>query len=519
MSSRLLALIAFLSTPLAACAASPDSVFDAYVHAVLAEDWPSAEACWLANEVTLSKRLNVEFTGYPLKVDCTSPLLEHRAALRMGTLTYAVSDSSINDTLTARVLEIRSGQSTVRHTYLLAATADGWRLTSPIYQATRAWPALETRFARIRCPDESLLNTYAIDALDAFIDSLGTLFYFEPRHWVLLGRERIEYYLADAEQIRALSGYDAHGMTFLPLDAILTSHLPHEHELTHALFNFRLRELAMYTLPALQEGVAVAYGGRWGKTPGVIMHLGAFVLKSELMTVDDILTYQGFNSDASDLSYALGGLFTRCLIESIGFPKFTVLYRRLSGPQSYIRNMTAYDVRKAVEETTNQPWELLIPSCVEREAAIFSRRGIDPSLSIPESELVWETPVPLTGKSFRITVDSSFYYFEVKGERAGSRVGFFVLDSAQFLEGVYRSRLFSDQFPEEAYDGQIMGVVFDSLEAGVYDYRTDMLLAKFASGFSQGESMWDSKGRVIRFRVAKSILPLELNHGNKLMIW
>ncbi len=501
-----------------AIAAKPDSVFGSYVDAVLSEDWPAAEALWLPDEVALSKRLNIEFTAVPLKVDCTSPLLEHRNAITSGAVIYAVSDSAISDTVVAKIVEIRSGASAVRHTYLLIATHDGWRLTSPIYHLTRSWPEVETRFTRIRCPDQSMLNSYAIEALDAFIDSLGTLFYFEPKHWVRLGREKIEYYLADRDVIKTLTDYDAHGMTYLPLDAILSSHLPHDHELTHALITFRLRELSMYTLPALQEGVAVAYGGRWGKTPGVIMHLGAFVLKSELMTVEDILTYQGFNSDASDLSYALGGLFTRCLIESIGFPKFTILYRRLSGPQEYTRSLNVHEIHKAVEESTNQPWELFIPSCMEREAEVFSHRGIDPCDSIPEGEEVWTNTAPLTGDSLSITADSFYYYIKASGERAGTRVGFLIQDLTQFYQPIYRSRLYTEQFPDDPYDGQIIGIVFDSLEAGVYDYRTDMLLAKFASGFSQGESIWDPANRVIRFRVDRSVLPVDLKHGRGILV-
>ena len=117
-----------------------------------------------------------------------------------------------------------------------------------------------------------------------------------------------------------------------------------------------------------------------------------------------------------------------------------------------------------------------------------------------------------------ITADSSYYYIKASGERAGSRVGFLVQDSTQFFEPTYRSRLYSEQFPDDPYSGQVVGIVFDSLEAGVYDYRTDMLLAKFASGFSQGESIWDPANRVIQFRVDKRIVPLDLKHGNQIMV-
>ena len=511
-----------LATGAEANAASPDTVFTDYVRAIFAEDWPVAESFWLPDEVAHAKRLGVEFTGVPLKVDCSSPLIEHRWALRDKTIQMSIADSTINDTLIAKTVTIRAGAESVAlsHKYLLVATPEGgWRITSPIYHITRSWPEINTLHVRVRCPADSLINQFALDALNGLIDSLGTIFHFRPEHWIKLNKQKIDYYLADRETIRALTGYDAHGMTHLPLDAVVTSHLPHEHEIVHALLNYRLAPLPLYTLPALQEGIAVSYGGRWGKTPSVVMHLGAFVIQSELMTVDDILTHQGFNSDASDLSYALGGLLTRCLIESIGFPKFSVLYRRLSGPQQYIRSLSDHAIRKAIEESTLQPWAMLVPSCIEREVAIFSHRGIDPCPSIPKENEVWRNPLPRNGNEFVITEDSKYYYFEARGERAGSTVGFFLNDPKRFNEPAYRSRLYSEQFPKQRYDGQMVGIVFDSLEAGVYDYRTDMLLAKFASGFSQGESIWDAEHRVVRFRVDKNIMPIDLKSGNLRMIW
>ena len=512
-------LVLALSTPSRASASGADSAFSSYIDAVLADDWSATESLWLPEEVALAKRFGVEFTGVPLKVDCSSPLLEHRLALRNKTIQMAVTDSAVADTLVAKIVTLRSGgqPAALSHTYLLISTPAGWRITSPIYHATRAWPVIETRFTRVRCPDSTLLNQSALDAMDNFIDSLGTIFHFHADEWARLNREKLDYYLADRATITALTGYDARGMTYLPLDAIVTSNLPHEHEIVHALINFRLAPLPMYTLPALQEGVAVSYGGRWRKTPQVIMHLGAFVIKSGLMSVEDVLTHSGFNSDASDLSYALGGLFTRCLIESMGFPQFAALYRRLSGPQQYIRNLTLHEIHKAAEESTGQPWELLIPSCVEREVATFSHRGIDPLAYMPPSEFLWSKFT--NGVEAILNETTDYYYLEVGGEYAGRAMGVCLKSDSLFTRSGYKSRLFAEQFPEQPYDGQICGIVFDSLEAGIYDYRTDMLLAKFASGFSQGESIWDAESRVVRFKVDKGVLPVDLRSGSLTLVW
>lgn len=512
----LLILIAIAVPAQAQAQANPaDSIFSAYVAAVLSDNWTAAESLWLPAEVELANRLEIRFTGLPLKVDCTSPLQEHRAVIANGTIQYSVSDSLVSDSLVAKIVEIRSGAVAVRHTYLLVPTETGWRLTSPIYHATRDWPEYRTRFFRVRCPDSSLRNEYALEALDAAVDSLGTIFHFHDEHWIRLTAHRIDYYLADRTAVRALTGHDAHGLTYLPLDAIVTSHLPHPHEIVHALMNFRLGQLPMYTLPALQEGVAVAYGGRWGKAPHVSLQMGAFVLDADLMTVKDILTYDGFQADASDLSYAVGGLFTRCLISSMGFPNFTVLYRRLSGPQQYVRGIRAEDVRQAVEESTGQPWERVVPACLVREVELFTHRGLDPCLEIPDASLLWQEKAD--GLQVRVLENEVRYYVELAGEKAGGQTGV-ALSDPDFGDTAYRSRLFSEQFPDAQYDRQVLGIVCDSLEAGLYDYRRDLLLAKFASGFSTGESIWDPAARLIRFQIDKAMLPDTLAPGRLRLI-
>ncbi len=519
MRHALLSIALLIALSPHAHSANADTIFNDYIQAILAEDWPKAESFWLAEEVALAKRLGVEFTGVPLKVDCSSPVLEHRLALRDNRIQMAVSDSALADTLIQKTVTLRSASQTsvIVHRYLVVQSPDGWRLTSPIYHATRSWPVITTMHVRLRCPSGTLTNQFALDALDRFIDSLGTIFHFRPEHWVTLNDNKLDYYLADRETIRNLTGYDAHGMTYLPLDAVVTSHLPHDHELVHAILNFRMNPLPMYTLPAVQEGVAVSYGGRWGKSPRVIMQLGAFVLEADMMNVDDILTYDGFHADAADLSYALSGLLTRCLIESMGFPRFSVLYRRLSGPQQYVRSLTNREVKRAIEESTGQPWDSFIPGCVGREVETFSHRGIDPCDAVPSVRAVWEKSVD--GFDLQLFEDETHYYIEARGANAGKTVALCAMDAATFAASTYRSHIFSDQFPGEVYRGEYLGIVFDSLEAGVYDYRTDLLLAKFASGFTAGEMIWNPVDRIVRFKVDKFVLPVGLRIGNLSLVW
>jgi hypothetical protein len=72
--------------------------------------------------------------------------------------------------------------------------------------------------------------------------------------------------------------------------------------------------------------------------------------------------------------------------------------------------------------------------------------------------------------------------------------------------GDYQSGLFADHLPNASYDGESYGIQFSQSEAGLYNYYTDTLVAKYISSFSPSDEYWNPEKRIMRFRLAKSVL-------------
>jgi hypothetical protein len=60
------------------------------------------------------------------------------------------------------------------------------------------------------------------------------------------------------------------------------------------------------------------------------------------------------------------------------------------------------------------------------------------------------------------------------------------------------------------YNGETYSIQFSPDEAGLYDYRTNTLLAKFAMGFSPSPDYWNQQMKEITFGLDKSLLEGEI---------
>jgi hypothetical protein len=514
----LLAALIIGITASGAHAAAPDSVFNMYLRAVLAGNWDEAKALWLPEEVVAAERLGVTYTGVPLKVDCSSPLLEHREAINSGVVTVTVTEPFRDEermVVKRATLQTKSGQS-VTATYLVVPREGHWYLTSRIWWETKSWRTRDTHYIRLYMMDTTLVNDVALAEMDRFVDSLFSLFQATPEQRTLLTKQKILYFFAGKETVQTLSAYDVHGVSYRPLDAVITSHLPHEHELTHVVADFVLSPLPMYSLAVLQEGLATACGGRWGKSPRVVLGLGAYILQSGLVAPDAILTDSGFHGDAatSDLAYAAAGVLTRFLVESLGWKHFSVLYRRFSGPQPYVAGLSQSEIERVLVEVTGQPWDGLVRSCIAiANESADHEAGIWPATPAHSAgPVIFEsTTDSLTLRLFAVDSD---LYLETSGLAAEREHGLVLTAKPAPAPTGYRSTLFAEHWPTVAYKGEAVGIVLEKTEAGIYDYRTNTLLAKFAAGFSNGQSFWDEKAKRNRVRIERAILPVAIDSVN-----
>ena len=482
--------------------AQPETVFNAYVQALVAEDWKKAETYWLPEEIRTSKRLGITYTGVKVKYDRASPLISALEGIRNSDVKVSVTETIYHDDWAQMSVQLTTSDDSATVSYHLMESEGEWRLASPLFIHTRNWKRYDTRYVTVHCSDASLINKHALEELDRFTASLGKYFEISPLEMRSLEEEKIDYYLCTEDQIKKLTGFSTHGMTNLQFDAIISRHLPHYHEIVHLLINYALKELPLYTLPCLQEGIAVCIGGRWRRSPGVIFQIGHFTLAQKIFRLEDVLAYDGFHKKVNnpDFSYPLSGIFVKFLIERFGIERFKSLYRDLSGTEATVRAFSAEDIQSQISTTYEMSWGEIRDDLAQYWEQ-FEFSGL-----VPGGDLLPNQPL-MTLKSAELSaqiwdVDNA-YLFEIQAMTETPSGVILMKDSSSSETESYQSRLFAEHLPYAQYEDEIYGIQFSANEVGLYNYYTNNLLAKYVSSFSPSGDYWNSEEKTIHFRLDK----------------
>lgn len=197
--------------------------------------------------------------------------------------------------------------------------------------ATLNWQSLDSKYFIFKYPASNPPNPIAVQELDDFAATVLELLNFSELQIQLLTNEKIIYLLCpDEAKIEAVTSFKARGICLLNQDYVVSKFPAHFHEVTHMLMNFRIKENQLFTHPFLQEGFAVAMGGRGGKNVGIILDIGMFLQHSGFANYVTLLSPEGFKQMDASLSYPVAGLYSRFLIQTRGIDAYLKLYKSYS---------------------------------------------------------------------------------------------------------------------------------------------------------------------------------------------
>jgi len=282
----------------------------------------------------------------------------------------------------------------------------------------------------------------------------------------------------------------------LQTDVVVTHHPCHAHELAHLLAGLWLEELPLFTLPLLQEGLAVHLGGRWGRHPRVLDRLGRTSLGEGWVTLDDLLSRQGFSSMSADLTYPPAGVFVGFVLEEFGAEGLRRAYRAGSGTAAEVSGWNEDEVGVRLGEALGASWEklqILFETWLARPADLVIMPGLTPSPFSSSSMLqgnriqVKITPAGQDLHDFTIQADSGL---------ASGAILVGGGDSPTVSQG-----LFAEHFGQRPYRGESHGLLFSPDEVKIYDYRLQMLTALHAEGFWPSACLVMDEGMTLFFRV------------------
>ena len=449
---RALIVLCLLSAPLSGGTLSRKGA-ESFALAFFRRD-TTLQSMFDGNTLAMSRRLGISYEGVQYKQLISYDVDDStRASVNEGKLGYTVSLDTLAGGF-ARVLIDVAGGAQRREFYFR-----GKKCISPLEYFTRGWHVRESRHFRFVLSDPGLFNVYCVNTLETFLEQAAGRLGLSANDLHALARGKIDYYLCGSEEeVRSLTGFQVRGMYSLAYDAIVSTYGAHEHELTHLLVNYRLRRLPLYTHPFLQEGLAVALGGRGGLDGAVLAELAGFLYVSQSVETGSLLERAGFAQTDPSISYPAAGLYNRFLLGRLGTEAYLKLYRKHSGSAGSSA-VARIDPGELPDSTG---WVSYIAETTHRQAIGFDSAP-------PGARCVFSDGVS------SVAGDGEKYYFRV--------LDHMLLPGSAHSSG-YRSRLFRQLYPAEPYRGEEYLVRADSGEVSVYNLLTNSLIAHYAAGFA-----------------------------------
>ena len=358
-------------------------------------------------------------------------------------------------------------------------------LISPPYFYYKDWQRIQSDHFIFYVSDPKSFNQYSIERLENFVNNIFSILKFNEEEKQILKEEKLIYILCKNEdEIEKLTGYKARGMGNLAYDYVITTYNCHYHELLHILINYKLKKLPLYTHPFLQEGFAVAFGGRGGYEPGVILNLGKFLKESEFLKVKQLFSADEYKTCDVSMTYPLSGLYNLFLFNNTGIEKYLHIYLKYS----------LMDISGLVIKQDELPSELDWDDYVKN----FTN---DQLVSVDFPEENFKTLAE--DSSYFIKENNDFYFLETKDD---------ILISISYEEKGYISKKFNELYPDKLYNRKKYLVRVNDSEVAVYNLFTNNLIANYVSGFSVDIKPVPNKNGFYKFAVQKKIFDEEPNN-------
>ena len=224
--------------------------------------------------------------------------------------------------------------------------------------------------------------------------------------------------------------------------------------------SYKLKVLPLYTHPFLQEGFAVAFGGRGGLDAHTISEMGVFLIKSGFANYKDLLSKLDFQKTDASISYPISGLYTEFLIKSIGIDNYLKLYRKYSGTSEKVLS----EIINEEDLLSDDKWNLFIDSLSSQNPVV-----IKTELSVSDYKLITKQ------NDFEIYKNEEEYFFRIKDT---------LLISTSMIVSNYKSKIFSQHFSNKKYNSEKYLIIANKNEISVYNLFSNNLIGKYVVSFS-----------------------------------
>jgi hypothetical protein len=375
------------------------------------------------------------------------------------------------------------------------------RQTQSIQNGGKNWPTVATEFFTIHHQPTTPPGHVATKELDRFVAETLDLWEVPETFRSHLRQNKMAYYLCDDATVTRLTGYQTKGMADLAGRAVISSHYPHFHELVHLLVHLMQETPPAQTHPLVQEGIACLLGGRWGRSPDIVLYTGWVHQNFGMGALDDIMTQADFHtfSGGADVAYPMAAMLCEMVRREAGWSGVLALNEELSGSLEKVVSLRSEDVVAAIAEICQWGEADSHQRLSETMAALwleYRRCGIAPVDTMPTGKLFKKA---LRGTGAALVWEEDNRHF----------VKLFARDYPAYILAPPTdsdwgfSTLFTEHFPDQSYQGQRYGLRFSSDNISLYDFATNQLVATWVAGFTDEMSACDGQPNCLDFEITE----------------
>lgn len=367
---------------------------------------------------------------------------------------------------------------------------DSFIVSKPFYFSGK-WKVKESNYFKLFISDETLFNDYSIQQLEKFIEKMFNDLNFSEELKNEIRQKKIYYYLCkDESEIQKVTGFATRGIYILAQDYIVTTYNTHYHELVHFLINYKLKDLPLYTHPFLQEGSAVALGGRGGLDAHTVFETGVFLVKSGFANYNELLSRRDFQNTDATISYPISGLYVDFLIKQSGIEKFIELYKKYSAS----KDLSLIDLIEKNDLPSEEQWNLFVDYLVDKNPIkIFNKMDLNNFNVLNKKE------------NYEIYSKDESYLFRVRDT--------LLLSTTNKILN-YQSKLFVEYFPNKAYNSEKYLIIANQDEISIYNLYSNNLIGKYVVSFSIPPKTINKREGFYEFIIEKKVFDEETNDWN-----
>lgn len=404
-------------------------------------------------EIKTSQRLNTTFIDVKSKLLLNfSSSIKHsvKEKIRAGKTNFTIQNSDLDDGFVKSILNV-PGENYSAEFYFKNNKA-----VTPLTYFTRDWKKQSGKYYDFLISDEKLFNTYCIDKLDEFVESTAKLLNYSEEKLRLLQNQKILYvFCKDNNEITNITGSVSRGRYLSELDAVVTTYTCHFHEVAHLLLNYKIKENSLYPNTFLQEGFAVAIGGRGGQSSDVLNDVGYYIARYNYANYKSMFEMKNFYNEDPSISYPLAGIFSKYLLSTLTTEDYLSFYNQIN---------------------------------IDTTEKIFS----DFNNYISGYKAFKDITFTPSENTVEIIADSSFF-----------------LTPQNPIEN-YTSIKFTELFKDKSYHGEKYYFAIDKKEINIYNLYSNELVGYFVNSFADSPVDYFTNGKY-KFYISRALLDEDFN--------